>query len=426
MGWNSWAGYYDCVIHRVDEQAVTSIVRVIKENGLDQLGWRYICLDDAMFAADRDGNGQMRLDPVLFPSGLGWLMDHIHSRGMKLGAYLTVGTASNCGSVGSMGRWFEDGKFIADTGFDFVKLSFDSGPFDWGPQGTVYDGYREIIRGLRSSTNQVFINASTHEFLPWMAAELNSWHSAGGQGDANGYFYNFVRRLDFTTQSAAWVRPGYFMDADFIKQPVSVQELQAEFGMHCLIQGQLLVGVFTGSWTEVVSNAEAIAINQDPLVIPAGRVAPDSTVEEEVWTKPFRVKDGSSWAFGFLNRNPLKTSTMTLNFTNLPLAGNVGIVRDVWSQTNVGIFTNRFSARVLPESLGLYVLTVPPVAPELKIYPGADGHARLSWRPASTRRLQTATNAVGPWESLSETRGLSSTNFPVSGRTRFFRMADTP
>ena len=422
MGWSSWAGYYDCIYHRIDEPAVTSIVQVIKDQGYDKLGWRYICLDDAMFAADRGPDGQMRLDPVQFPKGLNWLMDFIHSRGLKFGAYLTAGTASNCGSVGSMGHWYEDGKFIADVGFDFVKLSFDSGPLDWGPQGTIYDGYREIIRGIRASTNQVFINASTHEFLPWMPFELNSWHSAGGQGDANGYFDNFLRRLDFTVQSAWAVRPGHFMDADFIKQPVSVDELKAEFGMHCLIQGQLLVGVFTGSWREVISNVDAIAINQDPLVIPASKVAPDSIPPAEVWAKPFRVRDGSCWAFGFLNRGTGVTATMTLNFTNLPLAGKVGIVRDVWNQTTAGIYTNSFSAQIPAASLGLYILSAAPAENELKISRAAPGEALLSWQPASNRFLQTATNLAGPWDDLAGARGLSLTNFPTSDSVRFFRL----
>lgn len=424
QGWSSWAAGYDCVMAPVREQHVIDLVEILKRNQWDKLGWVYMCLDDAMFDAERDANGNLQLDRARFPSGLPWLLDYIHTNGMYLGAYVVVGTKSNCGSAGSLGFWFQDGRFIADAGFDFVKLSFDSGPLTWGPEGTVYDGYREVIRGIRSSTNYMFINASVHDFLPWMPEELNSWHTVPEVGDANGTFPNFLRRLDFTTETAWAVRPGYYMDADFIKFPYSAAETRVEFGMNCLIQGQLLVGRFSDGMLDVVTNAAAIAINQDPLVIPASVVTNDSSGTDQVWAKPYRVKDGSSWAFGFLNRSYSQPSTMNLRFNNLPLSKLVGSVKDIWSGQVLGDFTNSFSATIAPMSLGLYVLTAAKTVDDasLEIALNEVGQVVLSWPAPGSFILQTSAGAESGWTDVPGTETISSTNFAAGDTAQFFRL----
>lgn len=424
MGWSSWAAGYDCVNAPIRREHVESIVQVIKNNKFDELGWRYICLDDAMFAAERDENGNLQLDPTRFPGGLPWLIGYLHANGLKAGAYLVAGTASNCGSAGSMGHWFQDGKFIADVGFDFVKISYDSGPHTWGPEGTIYDGYREIIRCLRASTNEIFINASVHDFLPWMREELNSWHTVCEVGDANGQFWNFLARLDFTTQTSWAVRPGYFMDADFIKFPVSAQEARVEFGMNCLIQGQLLVGRFSDDFLQLVGNGDAIAINQDPLVAPASVVTNDSKGAVQVWAKPFEVKDGTRWAFGFLNRSYYSPASGSLSFTNLPLSGPVGTILDVWSGQVLGSFTNAFSTMIPPASLGLYVLQVdvPAWRKSLRVEAGPANLVLLSWSGGSGILVQTAENLDGPWSDIGLTEGNSQAVVARDKEARFFRL----
>jgi len=424
MGWSSWAAGYDCVIAPIAQKHVVELVELFKRERYDELGWTYICLDDAMFDRERDPNGNLQLDRARFPSGLPWLLNYLHTNRLHLGAYLVVGTASNCGSAGSLGHWFQDGKFLADVGFDFVKMSFDSGPLTWGQQGTVYDGYREVIRGIRSSTNQMFINASVHEFLPWMPVELNSWHTVPEVGDANGFFGNFLRRLDFTTETAWAVRPGYYMDADFIKFPYSRAEAKVEFGMNCLIQGQLLVGQFFGDMVEVITNRTAIAIHQDPMVIPAAVVTNDSSATYQVWAKPYRVSDGSSWAFGFLNRSYSEPARIRLRFGNLPLRGEVGTVQDVWAGTLVGVFTNEFAATIAPMSLGLYVVTATgaQTLPALQIGVPKDGAVLLSWPANSTFLLQTSDDLGSTWHDVPGSETLSSTNYPISSGARFFRL----
>lgn len=424
LGWSSWAAGYDCVVAPISQAALIGHVEHLKTNRLDELGWVYICLDDAMFDAERDKDGNLQLDRGRFPAGLPWLVDYIHTNGLLLGAYLVAGTASNCGSAGSMGHWYKDGKFVADAGFDFVKLSFDSGPLWWGPDGPVYPAYREMIRGLRASTNYIFINASVHDFLPWMPVELNSWHPVCEVGDSNGTFYNFVRRLDFTTQTALFVRPGYYMDADLIKFPYTPAEAHLEFGMNCLIQGQLLVGTFSGRMLPLVTNTAAIAINQDPLVIPASIITNDSPRLDQVWAKPYRVKDGSSWAFGFLNGDYSKPSTMRLRFENLPLSRAAGTVRDVWSGKALGDFTNSFSATIAPMSLGLYVLTASPLVGEgkLEISFEEGGQVRLTWPTPGAFVLQTSNGVATDWADVPGTETLNSTNFPSMETARFFRL----
>jgi len=115
--------------------------------------------------------------------------------------------------------------------------------------------------------------------------------------------------------------------------------------MWCLLSSPLLIGCdmtkldpFT---LALLTNDEAIDINQDPLGKPAALVSKDAGDGGEVWARP--LSDGTR-AVGLVNPNPW-VSTLTVQWADLGLQGPQP-VRDLWLHQNVGISQGHYSVEV--------------------------------------------------------------------------------
>ena len=111
----------------------------------------------------------------------------------------------------------------------------------------------------------------------------------------------------------------------------------------CLLSAPLLIGCDMSAMDDftlaLLSNSEVLAINQDPLGRPAGRVKAEGP--QEVWARP--LADGTL-AVGLFNRGPL-TATVSVNWADLKLDGPQP-VRDLWQQKDLGSASGRFAAAV--------------------------------------------------------------------------------
>lgn len=59
-------------------------------NGMQELGYEYINMDDCWSATERDANGNLQPDPDRFPNGLKVVADYLHSMGFKMGIYIGI------------------------------------------------------------------------------------------------------------------------------------------------------------------------------------------------------------------------------------------------------------------------------------------------------------------------------------------------
>ena len=59
----------------------------IVNKGLNKLGYEYVIIDDCWLDHQRSPEGKLVPDPRRFPSGIKWLADYIHSKGLKFGIY---------------------------------------------------------------------------------------------------------------------------------------------------------------------------------------------------------------------------------------------------------------------------------------------------------------------------------------------------
>jgi alpha-galactosidase len=90
---------------------------------------------------------------------------------------------------------------------------------------------------------------------------------------------------------------------------------------------------------DVLSNDEVLAVNQDPLGKPAGRVARDGWAE--VWARP--LADGTM-AIGLFNRG-IAAAPVTVKWTDLGLTGRQP-VRDLWQQKDLPAASDTFTTTV--------------------------------------------------------------------------------
>src|SRR5208337_4091113 len=126
----------------------------------------------------------------------------------------------------------------------------------------------------------------------------------------------------------------------------------------CLLASPLLIGCDLTQLDDftlgLLSNDEVIAVDQDPLGRQAHRVTKDENVE--VWAKD--MEDGSK-AVGLFNRGEF-ANPVAVSWKDLGLADKQ-TVRDLWSQKDIGEFTDSFQAEVPRHCVEL--IKIKPVGP---------------------------------------------------------------
>jgi len=120
MGFNTW-NQFAC---NVSEELIKNITLSMVKEGLRDLGYHYVNIDDCWQDSTRDADGYLRPDPKKFPSGMRALADFVHSHGMKLGIYSDVGYTTCQGYPGSYGYFDKDAATFAGWKIDLLKFDF--------------------------------------------------------------------------------------------------------------------------------------------------------------------------------------------------------------------------------------------------------------------------------------------------------------
>src|SRR3954454_12329600 len=138
MGYNDWNAFGCNVSAKLIEETADAMVA----NGMRDAGYRYVTMDDCWMAgqneargsatritAGRDATtGKLIPDPTNFPDGIKAVADYVHARGLKLGIYEDVGTATCQGLAGSYQHEAVDAQTFADWGVDYLKYDFCNVP----------------------------------------------------------------------------------------------------------------------------------------------------------------------------------------------------------------------------------------------------------------------------------------------------------
>lgn len=360
MGWNSWNTFQT----NINDSLVRGIADVMVSSGMKDAGYTYLVLDDGWMAMERDSvTGNLVPDPKKFPNGMKVLVDYVHSKGLKFGLYNCAGTKTCAGYPGTRGYEYQDARFYASLGIDYLK-------FDWcNTEGiNANEAYTTMSKALKAAGRPiVFSLCEWGTNKPWLWAENvgQLWRTTGdisavydGYIDHGNWKQSGVMPIvDLQAGLRKYAGPGHWNDPDMLEvgNGMSVNEDRSHFSMWCILAAPLMAGndlrKMTKETQNILTNKEAIAIDQDREGIEGFKYKDKDSLE--VWVKPLQNDD---WAVCFLNRShkPMQVNfnwkdeivTDTLFNKTMNATKHVYKVRNLWTKKDMGDTQKPFSAEL--------------------------------------------------------------------------------
>jgi alpha-galactosidase len=358
MGWNSW-NKFAC---NVTEGAVRSVADAMVKNGMKDAGYQYVVIDDC-WQASRDAEGNIQADATRFPSGIKALADYVHSLGLKFGIYSDAGRKTCGGRPGSRGYEFQDARTYAKWGVDYLK-------YDWcSTDGqTTKESYTLMHDALQLTGRPiVFSLCEWGNSKPWTWAVPvgNLWRTTTDivdmwEGKKPGNGAGVVTIADMQVELADFAGPGHWNDPDMLEVGnggMSDIEYRSHFSLWCIMAAPLIAGndiaAMKPAIHDILTNKEAIAVDQDPLGKQGKRVRHEN--DQDVYVKPLA---GGGMAVLLLNRGAA-AQNINVTWEQLGLAGDAAMNgRDVWEHQDLGTLAAQFSALV--PSHGVAMITLKP------------------------------------------------------------------
>jgi alpha-galactosidase len=358
MGWNTWNKFACNVSEKLVKEAADAIV----SSGMKDAGYKYVVIDDC-WQVSRDQAGNIVPDAQRFPGGIKAVADYVHSKGLLFGIYSDAGTGTCENRPGSRGYEFQDARQYAAWGVDYLK-------YDWCNHSTQdsqasYTLMRDAL--AKSGRPIVFSICEWGSTKPWLWAGNvgNLWRSTGDiinkwDGKEKWGGNGVVQILDLEDGLESYAGPGHWNDPDMLEVGngvLNMTESRAHFSMWCILAAPLIAGNDIRSMTrevhDILTDAEVIAIDQDPLGQQGKRVRTRNGLE--VWVK--QLADGGR-AVALLNRSPSEAD-IAASWTEIGYPDTLAAsVRDIWAKKDLGSLKGKVSASV--PSHGVVLLRIKP------------------------------------------------------------------
>lgn len=372
MGWNSWNTFQT----RISDQLVRETADLLVSSGMRDAGYTYLVLDDGWMARERDSvTGDLVPDPKKFPYGMKALADYVHSRGLKFGLYNCAGTMTCAGYPGTRGYEYQDARLYASWGVDYLKFDFCN------TEGiNAKEAYTTMSRALRKAGRpMVFSLCEWGTNKPWQWAKEvgHLWRTTGDIGDVfdgikkypTWHSNGVMTIVDMQDSLQAYAGPGHWNDPDMLEvgNGMTASEDRAHFSLWCMLAAPLMAGndlrKMSRETLAILSDKDAIAIDQDSLGIEASRYANRDSLQ--IWTRPLQ---NGQWAVCFLNRGS-RPRTFTFDWARENIGARVSGARlavggksdggatlavrsavfrlyDVWAKRNIGTTARSLTATV--------------------------------------------------------------------------------
>lgn len=310
MGWNSW-NKFAC---DVSEKMIREEADAMAASGMKEAGYQYIVIDDC-WQVSRDSLGFIIPDPQRFPSGIKALADYVHSKGLKFGIYSCAGDKTCAGRPAGRGHEYQDALMYAKWGVDYLK-------YDWCNTGKLnaeeaYSTMRDAL--FAAGRPIVFSLCEWGNNKPWLwgAAVGHLWRTTGDiyncfdckKNNGNWFANGVLQILDMQNGLRKFAGPDHWNDPDMLEvgNGMPANEDRAHFTMWCMLAAPLIAGNDLRNMSPeakaILTNKEAISINQDTLGIQGFKFASKDSVE--TWMKPLC---GGKWAVCVLNRSKASRS----------------------------------------------------------------------------------------------------------------------
>jgi hypothetical protein len=361
MGWNSWNVWGLSVSDRKVRLAAEAFV----STGLIDHGWTYINIDDG-WEDTHDKSGNI-ISNSKFPN-MKELCNYVHSLGLKIGIYSSPGPKTCGGYEGSYTFEEKDARNYADWGIDYLK-------YDWCSYGGIAPNpterqlkspYREMRKYIRKVNRDIHYSLCQYgmgDVWKWgNEVDGNSWRTTGDIEDS----WESLSAIGFSQHNCSpYSAPGRWNDPDMLVvgwvgwgpnlhyTRLTPNEQYTHITLWSLLSAPLLIGCDLNQLDEftlnLLTNDEVLAINQDPLGRQARMVWKNS--DYQIWIK--ELEDGSR-AIGLFNLTD-QALAVGMKLKNFGITGK-WMMRDSWSQTDLGMVETHFEMKVLPHGARLIVL----------------------------------------------------------------------
>jgi alpha-galactosidase len=351
MGWNSW----NCWASAVSDAKVRAAADAMVRSGLSAHGFQYVNIDDC-WEAHRDAQGAIQSN-AKFPN-MKALSDYVHSRGLKLGIYSSPGPKTCAGYEASWQHEQQDADTYAKWGVDYLK-------YDWCSYGNIaphpdrealIKPYRVMRDALDHCSRDIVFSLCQYgmgNVWEWGAAVGgNCWRTTGDITDT----WTSMSGIGFGQNGhERFAASGHWNDPDMLvvgrvgwgpalhPSRLRPNEQITHISLWCLLSSPLLIGCDMSAMDDftqaLLTNGEVLAIDQDPLGKPAGRMKAEGG--KEIWARP--LADGTL-AVGLFNLGEAPQS-VEVGWGDLKLQGPQ-TVRDLWAKKDLGAFADRFQATV--------------------------------------------------------------------------------
>jgi alpha-galactosidase len=274
MGWYPWNIFGE---EPQTEKLIKEIVDALAASGMKAAGYSYVGPDEGV-CFFRGPDGKLTSNLTRYPSGLRGLGDDIHRKGLKYALYTDAGSKT-CSTAmpGTKGHEFEDMRAFADWRADYVKI-------DWcNSEGQDIAQTYSLLGKAQRAAGRPLVHSlcSWGEGYPWIWAGAigHMWRTtadicAPGKAD-----WARALRIAFANEKlSAFAGPGRWNDPDMMVVGMSgLSDVQNRslFSLWCIMASPLIAGNdlrdMTRPTIDILTNLEAIAVDQDPLGV-QGRV----------------------------------------------------------------------------------------------------------------------------------------------------------
>jgi len=357
MGWNSW-NKFGC---NVSESLIMQMADAMVSSGMQDAGYEYIVIDDC-WQVSRDENGEIVADKERFPNGIKFLVDYIHSKGLKFGIYSCAGSLTCQRRPGGLGHEYQDARTYARWGVDFLK-------YDWCNTGSqdARSSYTNMRNALFAAGRPIVFSLcewGNNKPWEWAGQVGHLWRTTADISDSwNSMIGIFEKQRDL----ARYAGPGCWNDPDMMEVGnggMTTEEYKTHFSLWCMLAAPLMSGNdlrnLTPDTKYVLLNKEIIALNQDSL----GRQAViyRDIGDYEIWIKMLSKNEK---AVCLLNKSDEKKSVLVdfallfqVNRSRRDGFGSNKLedyrIRDLWEKKDLNLKETSVYIDMLPHSVKVY------------------------------------------------------------------------
>ena len=350
MGWSSW-NHYNC---SVNQTVLTATADALVSLGLPQFGYTYVNVDDC-WAGSRDSAGNIQPNATSFPDFQG-MIDYIHSKGLMFGLYSDAGSETCAGRPGSLNYEKQDAETYASWKVDYLK--YDNCNNDDIPPKIRYP---VMQKALNETGRHIFYSLcewGVDDPAKWAPAVGNSWRTTV---DIKDNWDTMINRAYLNDAWWKYAGPYGWNDPDMLEVGnggMTTTEYETHFSLWCLMKAPLLIGAdvtnMSAETLRILTNSDAIAVNQDPLGVQGNKRTSVNT--REVWAGPLS-HPSPGFAVILLNRGR-ETTSITAQWGTIGLDPTTEAeVYDIWQHMSLGTAVGNITADVPSHGVAFYRIT---------------------------------------------------------------------